>query len=279
VKRHDCGSKFGRSIWMKMYWKLSAIGLAVILTLSPAAGIIGGDVAGPDEFPWEVALQKTGEDVAFCSGSHLGGGWIVTAAHCVDKKKAGDFNVFYGSNNLLSGGHKVPLTADPFVNDKWDPSKNYLNDIALIKIDPPADLPAARMILDAVEPPEIAQNAVLTISGWGLTNSAGPNNLDLRKANLTVGDQSACATAYAPEPISDAQVCVSSATAGGCRGDSGGAATGLDENGTVLVGVTNRAGTECAFKYPTVFSRITVYRPWIRGICVNSGADPASCPG
>jgi secreted trypsin-like serine protease len=91
---------------------------------------------------------------------------------------------------------------------------------------------------------------------------------------LPVSDRDACEAKYAPGPLSDTQVCLQSGTAGGCHGDSGGAVTGLDENGTVLVGVTNKAGTDCALTYPTVFSRLTKFRPWIT--CVMSGADPAS---
>ena len=73
---------------MRRYCHLFVAGLVVISTIGPARAIVGGDLAGPDEFPWEVALQKTGQDIVFCGGSHLGGGWIVTAAHCEKNKEA-----------------------------------------------------------------------------------------------------------------------------------------------------------------------------------------------
>jgi secreted trypsin-like serine protease len=243
----------GGEVWMRRYCRPIAVGCAVISTLGPARTIIGGNLAGPDEFSWEVALQKTGQDVVFCGGSHLGGGWIVTAAHCVYKLRGGDFNVFYGSNDVLSGGHKVPLTADPFVDKKWDPSNNHLNDIALIKINAPADLQAARIILDAVEPPEIDPNAMLTISGWGLTDPAGPNNLDLQKAAMPVSDRDACEAKYAPEPLSDTQVCLQSCTAGACHGDSVGPSQVSTRMARYSSGLRTRRGPSAHSRTPQCF--------------------------
>ena len=263
---------------MTRYWMLpAAVSVSFCLTLCTARALIGGEEAGIDEFPWEVGLQKVGEDTIHCGGAHIGSGWIITAAHCVRGRKRADLKVFYGSKFVLSGKTE-PLVADPLVHEGWQPENNFQNDIALVKIDAPADLMAARMILAAVEKPVIDQGAPLTISGWGKTDPEGPNNLELRKARMTVGDRSTCADLYKPEPLSDVQVCLGSGTSGGCSGDSGGPITGLDTNGTVLVGITSKAGPKCALRYPTVFTRITQFRQWIRATCERSGLSPNNCP-
>src|ERR1700689_3409570 len=70
--------------------------------------VIGGQPAGDAEFPWQVALFNNQTGKFFCAGTHIGGGWIVTAAHCTvtragQKLAQSDITVLYGSNDISSG--------------------------------------------------------------------------------------------------------------------------------------------------------------------------------
>ena len=48
------------------------------------ARIIGGQVASPGQFPWQVAIYKNTTDGRFfCGGAIINEQWILTAAQCV----------------------------------------------------------------------------------------------------------------------------------------------------------------------------------------------------
>jgi secreted trypsin-like serine protease len=227
--------------------------------------IIGGEPARPDDFPWEVALLRTADKSLLCGGSHLGGGWIVTAAHCMSDGsgvKKNDINVFYGSNDLTSGGQTAALSLDPIVHENWDPS-TLQNDIALVKIDEPANLPYVRIAADAVEPSITSPGAYLTISGWGRTAPNGPISTRLLKAGIPAIDHDACKDSFLKQTISDTQLCAGTQGKGACYGDSGGPLSGLDADGIVLVGIASFGGAPCAVDLPDVFTRVVKFRDWI----------------
>uniref|UniRef100_A0A8B9N9H5 Peptidase S1 domain-containing protein n=1 Tax=Accipiter nisus TaxID=211598 RepID=A0A8B9N9H5_9AVES len=49
--------------------------------------IIGGEVAVPYSWPWQVSVQISDEHI--CGGAVLAKEWVVTAAHCFNSKVAG----------------------------------------------------------------------------------------------------------------------------------------------------------------------------------------------
>jgi len=46
--------------------------------------IVNGVEASPGEFPWMVSIKFNGNH--WCGGSLIHRNWVLTAAHCVDKK-------------------------------------------------------------------------------------------------------------------------------------------------------------------------------------------------
>ena len=60
----------------------------------PRTRIVGGYQAERNSWPWQAMLMTSGP---FCGGSLLSARWVVTAAHCVENIREGDFTVRYES--------------------------------------------------------------------------------------------------------------------------------------------------------------------------------------
>jgi len=48
--------------------------------------IVGGNEAVSGSWPWQVGLTTPGESQPFCGASIISSHWILTAAHCVERK-------------------------------------------------------------------------------------------------------------------------------------------------------------------------------------------------
>jgi secreted trypsin-like serine protease len=229
--------------------------------------IIGGVPAAASDFPWQVALLNAQYGTLFCGGSHIGGGWIVSAAHCFldefgQPLKKTHVTVLAGTTSLLAGGIKAQLVSDPVVHEKWDP-KTKANDIALIRIGTPLAVPAVRIVTASVEASLISTESHLEVSGWGVTTENGSVSTKLLKVTVPVADKGVCSTAY-PGRVGPSQVCAGKKGLDSCQGDSGGPLTGRDGEGKVLVGVVS-FGRGCGRDgFPGVYTRAVYYRDWIR---------------
>ena len=59
--------------------------------------IVGGDIATPGDWPWQVTYDWVGSGKGhWCGASIITRNWIVTAAHCIVSKKASDYTLTVG---------------------------------------------------------------------------------------------------------------------------------------------------------------------------------------
>lgn len=193
------------------------------------------------------------------------GGWVLTAAHCIDNDTPVEgLAVMYGSTSLTNGGKRVPAKLIE-INSDWSP-KTLKNDIALIKTDISSEIPAVVISSSKTDAPFIQPGNKLLVSGWGTTSPNGNISVDLLRVQIPVVSLKTCNASYNNE-ISDNQLCVGEVDKDSCQGDSGGPLTGIDEGGSkILVGIVSY-GKGCGLKgNPGIYTRVSSYTSWIQNV-------------
>lgn len=230
--------------------------------------IVGGTEAVPNEFPWQISLQRrsaTGWSHS-CGGSVYNQNYIIDAAHCVDSTAASSLRIVAGEHSLskTSDLEQYRNVLSIRVHENYD-SKTSANDIALLKMDKsldlstaivrPISLPTAGSILNA--------GTTCIVSGWGTTSAGGTVSDVLRKVAVPVVSNNDCDSMYGAGSILPSMMCAGFVAGGAdsCQGDSGGPLVML--NPSVLVGVVSW-GIGCAYPgYPGVYTRVASFVNWI----------------
>ena len=230
--------------------------------------IVGGQVA--QDRPFMAALVGKDTDFAFCDGTFIAPGVVLTAAHCVVGGTVG---------MRIAGGHRLNtgLTADKtaavtaVVHHKdYNPNTND-NDVAMVFLKT-TDLsrfgdrvhPAATSLETGL--PESVGSA--TVAGWGAQSEGGNDYPDeLREVTVPVVPRALCNSAgggYAS--VTERQICAGDFAHGGidsCQGDSGGPLFVERNNKVEVIGVVSW-GNGCAEAHkPGVYTRVAAFQSWI----------------
>lgn len=229
--------------------------------------IVGGEDTFPNEFPWQVSLERTSH---FCGGSIINKEWILTAAHCFSNTEASRYTVVVGKHNLYEtdATEKSYKLSKVVRHPDYSSFNSYENDICLLKLAEPLEYN------DNIQPVCLPTQGNYDVTGdkveatgWGTTSSGGSLARRLQKVSLPVITNEECSTAYNRETIFDSQICAGDLANGGidsCQGDSGGPLVHMGADGSyVQVGITSW-GYGCASKgYPGVYSRVSEFADWI----------------
>jgi hypothetical protein len=252
----------------------------IALADTPQQRIVGGQEADPGEWPWQVALVRTGMDPGngqFCGGTLIARDWVLTAAHCVDSNAPATRDVVSGIHDLVTPDPNFQRrgVAEVIIHPGWDPGPND-NDVALLRLASPIDArPGSGTTLPIAFAPRAASNigdlagVMTTVTGWGNRAANPPGGSDfpaaLHEVEVPVITNAACNTAYGGS-ITDNMLCAGFDTGGkdSCQGDSGGPLVYDSGGGNwVLVGVVS-FGIGCAdADYPGVYARVSRYADWI----------------
>lgn len=255
--------------------KLSVVLAFATLSLGVLADnkIVGGQIAEPHSFPFQVALlvRRENKDTTFCGGSVIKENAVLTAAHCL----------MYGDRALLIfGAHDVTLIENGTVRQLVNKTSFRIHpefnlqlarlDIALILLDTPIEytdniqavkLPS-RFLFDEPFSGEIG-----TVSGFGqYCDDCGSSHV-LRFTQNRVMSNDDCSKQFNFNAIpSDTQICLTTADtkSGNCRGDSGGPLTikradrlNKNEKNILQIGISSFGRRKCEQGHPTVFTRLT----------------------
>jgi len=228
--------------------------------------IVGGEVATPHEFPWQVGMFIDG--AYFCGGSIISDEWVLTAAHCTDGHQS--VEVIAGAQKIYENEESQVrmVSTDFFEHPDWN---RYLlnNDLALIH------LPTPLTWTDAIAPvclpkrssPALATGDMMTASGWGKIDDSifGSISEVLNKVTLPILDQTECSDYYGTSTITENVVCMD--TTGGhgvCSGDSGGPLTWVEDGKSVTRGITSFGPSAgCLSGHPDGDTRVKNYLDWI----------------
>ena len=301
------------------------VALATLFSAVPASAagpvqpriVPGSDPAADGEYPWTVALVSDsatpGPKRAFCGGTLIAPGIVLTAAHCTIGSAPGDFDVVAGDFDLASvdDDHLFGVTRISLhpLAEGGDDDVVPRRDVSLLTLDgdvtplAPAAQPAtvgAPSDLNADDPTSF------TVSGWGITDdSNGDTVAVMRHATIGRSADSACTSIFDENfgslvfsPVD--QICaIGDPSPGGppdddeivdtCNGDSGGplmwnstgTATADSATGWKLIGVTSW-GLGCAVRasdgepIPGVYARAagTQLNAYVTAP-VGTNSDPA----
>ncbi|MBX2838444.1 MAG: serine protease [Gammaproteobacteria bacterium] len=236
--------------------------------------IVGGDEVASGKYPFIALLwfddDSDGFAEPFCSGSHIGDRWILTAAHCftdsnfADANRPEDLAVLLGAIDITADDLEF-LSADRvIIHPEYNPS-NRTADIALVRLTEAPESTPISLPDSSYQWPTISSS--VTAAGWGRTSeSEGSNSANLLEVELEARSHVVCHAVFGSAIDNNAVFCAGGDPDGlrdTCAGDSGGAVFQFHNDTVVQVGIVN-FGIGCARPgIPALYTRTSHYFNWL----------------
>jgi len=237
--------------------------------------IVGGQPASKNEYPWQVALVRTGRSSPFCGGTLISSNTVLTAAHC--KTSTSSFSVVVGEHDVTRSDGEQKISPSQWINHPNYNSNGNDNDFAIVRLS--RDVTFSNTVMPACLPDSTKNydNVVATVTGWGTLSSGGSQPSVLYEVDVNTKSNAQCtssSTAYSAPDITSNMICASNPGKDSCQGDSGGPLVTKENNRYYsLIGVVSW-GYGCAqSNAPGVYSRVTQQMGWI-----TENTKGSTCP-
>jgi thermitase len=237
--------------------------------------IVGGTLADPGEYPWQVALvnglSTDFYNSRFCGGTLISSEWVLTAAHCVYYSPA-SIAVVAGIYNLSNptAGYQRRLVTETVIHPDFNLS-TVDSDIALLKLESPITLGGTGETKTALIPlisPTVGDLVGVNswVTGWGRTESIFEASNKLREVELPIITNALCNDSnHYNGKITNNMLCAGLEEGGkaSCYGDSGGPMIVQSESEWKLAGIVSW-GVGCADPHNyDVYTRVSSFVNWI----------------
>lgn len=264
--------------------------LAAVPNFSPPINVmnaVGGENSLRAAWPWMALLgfrERDGNIDWFCAGVLINDQWILTAAHCLDERRA---------THVRLGEHDLENPNDGASPQDFDVETSIIHpdytfpqaydDIALIKLTRKVRIQSAIRPVCLPWGTESTKNLVgqtVTLTGWGDTAFGGMRSPVLQEVQVMVFPSEDCDRSYKdipnygrtwPQGIGAETVCAGDRQGGkdACQGDSGGPIVSRDSKGRYTIAGVVSLGYGCGSeKYPGLYvnTRQPKYLAWIKKV-------------
>lgn len=213
------------------------------------------------QFPGIAALVARRQPDAyqgfFCGAVLISKHWLLTAAHCVNKRSAKHTDAIIGRANLGARQGQRHAIQQVVIHPRFKHQGQKLSyDLALLRLARPST--AQPLALISRRPARAGQK--LSVAGWGITEY-GEMPAQLQQATIYANKQRLCRRIYQTDR---SMFCASRQGHDSCQGDSGGPLIGQVGGRTMLFGLVSH-GRGCARPgYPGVYARPGLSYNWIK---------------
>jgi secreted trypsin-like serine protease len=244
--------------------------------------IIGGGVAPPGKWPFQVALLDAGTSnnslAQFCGGTLITRRHVLTAAHCLEGLRASEFRVLTGTQSLGSGGTRRQVASLRIHPQYRSSTQDYDIAVATLKT-VVQNVKPITMLSSTSESVFAAPGTLAYVIGWGDMQRGGGTQFptQLRQVQVPLVTRAICnRPASYDGDVTLRMICAGYQQGGkdACQGDSGGPLIVQDGSGNwrVQAGIVSW-GDECAARnFYGVYSRVAVLSNWVKAAIRSSSA-------